>query len=191
MEKKRYTIPLSIDLKNHESQHISSRRSLSKNGSGFWLIQIQSKQSIVFFLTYKIMSLYQKYLATIKKWLWLKADYDGYYANQCVDWAKMYARDIWYPITTSGNAKEFATKWLWKNWVKVAWEAWVWDIVIFHTGTYWHIAVVHKIEWKNMLVVEQNRDWMAYKNNNSKNFWSPVSYWKYILKGNEVFFRVR
>ena len=103
----------------------------------------------------------------------------------------MYAKDLGYPITTSWNAKDFATRWLWKSWQKVTWETWVGDIVIFPIGTYWHIAVVENVEWKTLYVVEQNRDWKAFAWNNTKSFGSPVSHGKYILKWNEVFFRVK
>lgn len=134
-----------------------------------------------------IMSLYQDILASFKKWTGKQVDFDWYYSNMCVDWVKQYAVDIGYPVTTSGNAKDFV-KGLWKNWKKVSeWQ--IWDIVIFPRGTYWHIAVVRNIVWSYIEVQEQNRDWKAYKNNNSKNKWSPVAIWKYNMNWNEVFFR--
>lgn len=136
------------------------------------------------------MSLYQKYLSTIKKWIWKPVDFDWYYANQCVDWAKMYAKDLWYPITTSWNAKDFVKKWLGKNWVRVTWEAWVWDIGIQPRWTYWHIFVVESIKNGTLYVIEQNRDARAYMNNNSRNLGSPVSSGKYQIKWDEVYFRV-
>lgn len=134
------------------------------------------------------MSLYQDIIASFRKWTWKQVDFDWYYANQCVDWVKQYAIDIGYPITTSGNAKWFATIWLGKNWKRVKeWQ--VGDIVVFPSGTYWHIAVVEKIVWSYLDVREQNRNWRANLNNNSKNKGSPVSIWKYNTRWDEVFFR--
>lgn len=133
-------------------------------------------------------SLYRKIIESFTKWNWKVRDEDSKFSNQCVDWVRWYAQDIGYPITTYGNAKWFATIWLGKNWKRVKeWQ--VWDIVIFPTGTYWHIAVVNKKVWSYLDVMEQNRDGKAYKNNNPKNLWSPVSIGKYNIKGNEVYFR--
>jgi len=137
------------------------------------------------------MSLYKKYLSVIASLFWKRIDEDGKWNNQCVDFVRRYAKDLGYPITTSWNAKDFATKWLWKSWQKITWEAWVGDIVVFPIGTYGHIAVVEKVEWKTLYVVEQNRDWKAFAWNNPNSFGSPVSHGKYILKWNEVFFRVK
>jgi len=134
-----------------------------------------------------IMSLYQDILASFKKWAGKQVDFDWQYANQCVDWVKQYAVDIGYPITTKGNAKDYV-KGLWKNWIKVPeWQ--VGDIVVFPNGTYGHIAVVVDIVWSVICVNEQNRDWKAFSNNNSKNKGTPVRYWNYAIKWNEVFFR--
>jgi hypothetical protein len=44
--------------------------------------------------TSKTQSLYQRITASWKKWMGKPVDFDGYYANQCVDWAKMYAKEI-------------------------------------------------------------------------------------------------
>ena len=133
------------------------------------------------------MSLYQDIIASFKKWTGKQVDFDWQYANQCVDWVKQYATDIKYPITTKWNAKDYV-KGLWKNWIKVPeWQ--VGDIVVFPSGTYWHIAVVVDIVWSVICVNEQNRNWKAFSNNNSKNKGAPVSYWKYTIKWNEVFFR--
>lgn len=134
------------------------------------------------------MSIYQDIIASFKKWKGKTVDFDWKYANQCVDYVKQYAVDIGYPITTSGNAKDFVKKWLWKNWKPVPeWQ--VGDIVIFPNGTYWHIAVTHHIIDPIIFVMEQNRDWKAFANNNVKNKWSAVNLGKYIFKWNEVYFR--
>lgn len=133
------------------------------------------------------MSLYKKYLATIKKWIWKDAQYDAYYNNMCVDWAKMYAKDLWYPITTYWNAKDFATKWLWPNWQRVKWEPWVWDIIVQPRWEYWHIAVFQRKTWYKIFVVEQNRDWKA----SSTTKWSPVALWEYLIRWDEVYFRAK
>lgn len=120
--------------------------------------------------------------------MWKSVDFDGYYANQCVDWIKTYAKEIWHPVTTSGHAKDFAVKWLWPNWIRVK-DISPGDIVVFTEWPYWHIAVVQKLIAKNLAVVEQNRDGKAYARNNSKNKWSPVSVGYYRITGKEVFFR--
>ena len=56
------------------------------------------------------MSLFQKYLTVIKTWLGRKTDFDGMYANQCVDWAKRYASELGYHIQTFGNAIDLGNK---------------------------------------------------------------------------------
>lgn len=134
-----------------------------------------------------MLSIFQKITASFNKWVWKVRDEDRIYWNQCVDWVRWYAQDIGYPITTSGNAKDFIKIGLWSNWKPVKqWQ--VWDIVIFPTWTYGHIAVVKLID-KKLYVVEQNRDWKAYANNNPNNLGSPVIVWSYNIKGNEVYFR--
>lgn len=130
------------------------------------------------------MSLYKKFLASVQKWTGKNVDVDGAYNNQCVDWARQYALDIWYPITTFWNARWFATIWLGKNWERVRWEPWIGDIVIQPRGTYWHIAVVEEV-WSMLSVVEQNRNSKA----SSTSLWSPVSIGKYQIRWDEVYFR--
>lgn len=134
------------------------------------------------------MSLYQKYLTIIKTWLGRNTDFDGKYANQCVDWAKRYASELGYPIQAFGNAIDLGKKWLGPNWVRVK-EGQVGDIVVFPIGVYGHIAVTARIEGKTLFVHEQNRNGMAYYKNNDKNFGSPISLGKYTLTGNEMWFR--
>lgn len=130
------------------------------------------------------MSLYQDIIASFKKWTGKTVDFDWAYNNQCVDYVKRYALDIGYPITTSGNAKWFATIWLWQNWKQVKeWQ--VGDIVVFPSGIYGHIAVVEKLIGSYLDVMEQNRNWKA----SSTTLGSPVSIGKYNMKWDEVFFR--
>lgn len=138
-----------------------------------------------------MISLYQKYLRTVNWFLWKPVDFDKKYANQCVDWIKVYARSLWYPVTTKWNAKDFVWLWLGKNWWRIYGEPWVWDIVVFPTWTYGHIAVVQSIDWNTINVIDQNADWKANHNNNELNLWTPVSYSSYKLKWNEVYFRVK
>lgn len=133
------------------------------------------------------MSLYQKYLATINKWLWKEAQYDAYYNNQCTDFVKQYAKDMWYPITTFWNAKDFATIWLGKNWVRVTDDPWIWDIVVQPRGQYGHIAVIEDIEWDTLVVYEQNRDGKASATSKG----SPVWLGKYKIRFDEVYFRMK
>lgn len=134
-----------------------------------------------------MQSLFQKFNVTVQKWLWKRVDYDGVYANQCVDWVKQYAKEIGYPITTSGNAKDFATKWLGKLWTRSQ-NGSPSDIVVFTRWKYWHIAVVRGIG-DTLWVVEQNRDWRANQNNNSQNYGSSVANGNYAITGEEIFFR--
>ena len=137
-----------------------------------------------------MISLYKKYMRTIRWFIGRPIDFDWVYANQCVDWIKVYAKSLWYRVTTSWNAKDFATIWLGKNWWKVNWEPWVWDVVVFPTWKYGHIAVFQSIVDEYINVIDQNADWKAYMNNNALNLWTPVSYSSYKLKWNEVYFRV-
>ena len=129
-------------------------------------------------------SLYKKVLSTFNRWVGKEVDVDGYYSNQCADWTRQYAIDIWYPITTYGNAKDFAIKWLGKNWTRVT-EPWIGDIVVFTWWQYGHIAVVEDIKPWILEVVEQNRNWKA----SSTTKWSPVQYGSYKITGKEVYFR--
>jgi len=136
-------------------------------------------------------SLYKKYLESVKKWIWKTVDYDKAYANQCVDFIRQYAKDIGKPITTYGNATDFIKKWLWPNWERVKeWQ--VADIGIQQASKslpYGHIFVVESISDK-VYVIEQNRDGKAFKNNDPKNLWSPVSRGSYPKKW-IVFFRAK
>lgn len=137
------------------------------------------------------MSLWQKVKASFQKWNWKNVDYDGVYANQCVDWVRQYSVDIGCLITTFGNARWFATIWLWPNWRKLdKWEEpWIWDVIVQPRGTYWHIAIVHDYTPDTVYVMEQNRNARAYKNNDKRNLWTSVSLWKYPILGDEVYFR--
>lgn len=138
-----------------------------------------------------MISLYQKYKLALSKFLWTPVDFDWKYANQCVDWIKQYAKELGYPITTTWNAKDFSVKWLGKWWGMVVGTPWVWDIVVFPTGTYWHIAVLQSFKWNNIYVIDQNANWKANLNDNAKNLGSFVKHSTYKLKWNEVYFRAK
>lgn len=129
------------------------------------------------------MSLYRTYKRVIASLLGKTVDYDKAYANQCVDFIRQYAKDMWCPITTYGNATDFIKKWLWPNWERVQeWQvADIWILQASKNLPYGHIFVVESISDK-VYVIEQNRDWKAFKNNNPKNLWSPVSRWSYPNK---------
>lgn len=130
------------------------------------------------------MSLYQDIIASFNKWTGKTVDNDMAYGNMCVDWVKRYALDIGYPVTTSGNAKWFATIWLWPNWKQVKeWQ--VGDIVVFPSGTYGHIAVVADIAISTIYVNEQNRNGKA----SATTLGSSIAIWKYNMNWDEVFFR--
>ncbi len=137
-----------------------------------------------------MLSLFQKHTRTIKNFLGKIVDVDKRYANQCVDWVKKYAIEIGYPITTFGNAKDFARIWLWENWIPTKTIA-PWHIVVFNRWTYGHIAVVDKASWNRLYTVDQNSNNMAYKNNNENNLGSPIMVNTYVINGSETFFKVK
>lgn len=133
------------------------------------------------------MSLWKKVKASFQKWDGKSVDVDWHYANMCVDWVRQYALDIGYPITTYGNARGFATIWLWPNW-KPTNNPQIGDIFVQPRDTYWHIWTVEEVENGILHAIEQNRDWQAYKNNNPNNLGSPVGRGKYQIRGDEVYF---
>lgn len=136
------------------------------------------------------MWLRQKTLASVQKWYGRVVDYDGYYANQCVDWIKQFAADIWLVVTTSGNANDFIRLGLWSDWrrLNIGEVPSTGDVVIFPIGKYGHIAIFDDLENWGFFVWEQNRDGRAFRYNDVSNKWSPVGTGFYKLTGNEVFF---
>lgn len=114
-----------------------------------------------------MISYFQKFTATINKWIGKKVDYDNAFWNQCVDFARQYCSDVGRPI---GNFSGSAYNW-WKTgspfnskWKKVV--RWVgnipsaWDVVFFSptsTNPFWHVAIVDN--WCTQItlrVIEQN-----------------------------------
>lgn len=87
----------------------------------------------------------------LKDYMWSRVDYDWKYNFQCVDWIKLYSKKRWRRITTSGNAIDFWSKWLGKDWKKIKNTTWwypsEWDVVIWWDTWwwgYWHIAIANR-----------------------------------------------
>lgn len=122
-----------------------------------------------------MLSLFQKMKKSMESWLGKKNDYDNAYWAQCVDWAKQYAIDIWYPIGYfSGSA---LNGWrtgspFTKPWIRVEYKEWMkaepGSIIFFNKtpkNEWWHVAVVVSSTEKTVTVQEQNAgngrwDWL-------------------------------
>lgn len=115
-----------------------------------------------------MLSAFQKLTAYLKTWLGKKIDYDKAYGNQCVDWAREFAKNsAMNPIGTfSGSA---INGWLTGNPFKdTNWKRTVYkpntfpdpsSIVFFdktRTNPYGHVAVVANADEASVTVYEQN-----------------------------------
>jgi len=114
-----------------------------------------------------MLSYFQKFTATISNWLWKTADYDRAYWAQCVDFARQYCSDIWFPIGTfSGSAYNW-----WKTgspfdakWKRVQRQGGNFpspgDVVFFvptANNPYGHVAIADNGCTKDILkIIEQN-----------------------------------
>ena len=96
------------------------------------------------------------------KYIGSRVDRDKIYWFQCVDWAKKFADESGFPITTYGNAIDLWKTWLWPNYIKIANAGWNFpkegDVVIFSWPTkYGHICISDSGCTKTKLnVIEQN-----------------------------------
>jgi len=108
-----------------------------------------------------MQSYFQKFTAITNKWIGKRCDRDGVYGAQCVDWIKQYAEESGYPVTTSWNAIDLWSKWLWDHYTKTPYKSGLFpqagDIVIQSWPTqYWHIFVADVSNPTNLLAIEQN-----------------------------------
>lgn len=134
--------------------------------------------------TWKIIQ-FNKYKDSMS---WKRVDWDKQYLFQCVDLIRDYTNKNNYPkITTYWNAIDLWNKWLWDWYIRekntIFWAPSVWDIILFNTWKYWHIAIAWR--WNPMWVeiLEQNAwDW----NGNglwdnairvSRNYYKNVVWW--------------
>ena len=94
------------------------------------------------------------------KWLWKKIDYDNAFWYQCVDLIKLYADKClgMWKIWAIGNAKDVPDWKFWKKFTKIMWtdNLMQWDIIVKTDSKYWHIAIVDRILWDKVYVLEQN-----------------------------------
>ena len=97
------------------------------------------------------------------KWLWKRIDYDRAYWYQCVDLIKQYADEcLWmWKIWAIWNAKDVPNWSFWKKFTKIVWmnDIMQWDIIVKTNSKYWHIAVVDRVVWDKIYVLEQNGSW--------------------------------
>jgi len=90
-----------------------------------------------------------------------RIDYDGAYAYQCVDLAKLYLDKVaWLgKIWPLGDARDIPNNHLFaKGWEILKWtdDLMQWDIIIRTRGKYGHIAIVDHITGGKVYVLEQN-----------------------------------
>ena len=97
------------------------------------------------------------------KWLWKRIDYDRAYWYQCVDLIKQYADEcLWmWKIWAIWNAKDVPNWNFWKRFTKIVWmnDIMQWDIIVKTNSKYWHIAIVDRVVWDKIYVLEQNGSW--------------------------------
>lgn len=90
-----------------------------------------------------------------------RIDWDKQYWFQCVDLIRDYTHTYDYPrITTYWNAIDLWKKWLW-DWYKrinnsILSTPSVWDIILFNTWTYGHIAIAWRWNPIWIEILEQN-----------------------------------
>lgn len=99
------------------------------------------------------------------KWLWKRIDYDKAYWYQCVDLIKQYADEcLWmWKIWAIWNAKDVPNWSFWKKFTKIVWmnDIMQWDIIVKTNSKYWHIAIVDRVVWDKIYVLEQNGSWKS------------------------------
>ena len=128
-------------------------------------------------------------------WLWKRIDYDGVYDFQCVDLAKLYLEWLGFgKIKPLGNAKQVPQANLFntgREKIVGTDDLMQWDIIIKTQGKYGHIAIVDRIVWGFVYVLEQNGSW--------KNSWSgtgpnairiqpyKLSFYDFVLRCPKIF----
>ena len=93
-------------------------------------------------------------------WLGKRIDYDGVYNFQCVDLAKLYLERLgFWKIWKLGNAKQVPQASLFttgREKIVGTNDLMQGDIIIKTQGKYGHIAIVDRIVWGFVYVLEQN-----------------------------------
>ena len=128
-------------------------------------------------------------------WLWKRIDYDGVYDFQCVDLAKLYLEWLGFgKIKPLGNAKQVPQAELFNSGrekIVGTNDLMQGDIIIKTQGKYGHIAIVDRIVWGFVYVLEQNGSW--------KNSWSgtgpnairvqpyKLSFYDFVLRCPKIF----
>ena len=106
------------------------------------------------------MNMQRPYKDFKERWLWKKIDYDWAFGYQCVDLIKLYADKClgMWKIWAIGNAKDVPNGKFWKKFTKIEWmdNIMQWDIIVKTNSKYWHIAIVDRILWDKVYVLEQN-----------------------------------
>ena len=114
-----------------------------------------------------MISYFQKFTATINKWIGKKVDYDNAFWNQCTDFARKYCSDVGRPIWNfSGSAYNW-----WKTgspfnskWKRVQRQGnnfpSAWDVVFFvptPKNKYGHVTIANNNCTESILnIIEQN-----------------------------------
>ena len=110
---------------------------------------------------------YIKYDEFKDKVLWKRIDTDWFprkWKYQCVDPIKEYIEFLWFNITPTWNAIDYAGEWkLWEDFTYTEYN-WTnkpdkWDILIYWKSfwKYWHIVLVSEcIDKENCKILEQN-----------------------------------
>lgn len=97
------------------------------------------------------------------KRLWKKVDYDGAFWFQCTDLVKQYIDEClgWWKVSALWNANQIPNnlekKWFWK--IEPTKSIIQWDIIVRTKWKYWHIAIVDRVLWNKVHVLEQNWSW--------------------------------
>lgn len=115
-----------------------------------------------------MLSVFQKFTATVSKWLGKWVDFDKAYGDQCVDWAKQFALDQ-YGVTLGNFSGSALNGWntgspFDSKWTRVVYKKGlipgIGDIVFFDKmsyNPYGHVAVGDNgSDINNCCVIEQN-----------------------------------
>lgn len=126
-----------------------------------------------------------------------RINYDHWLGYQCVDLFKDYCnRVIWKSYWKTGNAKQ-----IWTNKYKIFDKMWTyvqgtkdlmqWDIIVSIKGTYWHVAIIDRITWWKIFVLEQNGSGKRSGNGLGPNAIRirpyPFSFWTGIWRCEKIF----
>ena len=100
------------------------------------------------------------YVRFKEKWLGNKIDYDWAYWYQCTDLIKQYLDEClwWGKVWALGNANQIPNNLINKWFVKIDPNKSVmqWDLIVRTKWSLGHIAIVDRIIWNCVYVLEQN-----------------------------------